>query len=459
MSVIRISDTTLCNEKNSFSFKEKIEIARQLEKLNVDVIELPEIKNPTTDSLLIKTISSFVKDTVISVAAGIGKDSIENAAKSLSSTSKPSVRIELPVSPVGMEYTLHKKPDKMLAYIEECIKKAKSMVSCVEICMLDATRAEEEYLIKVIGAASKAGADIVSISDDAGFMTPDELASLICRINKECNIKVGLKCTDKNGLSAGCSLSAVLTGNCDMIKTAISGDTVSTEVFSGIIKDFGEKHSLSSEINYVEQNRIVSQINRIIENSNNDRSVIKVSDDNYDIHLDKYDSAETVKEASIKLGYDLSDEDINSVYEEFLRVAEKKTVGAKELDAIVAASSLQVPSKYQLVSYVINNGNIIDASAQIKIKKDDKILEGVEIGDGPIDAAFVTIDKIISHHYELDDFQIQAVTQGKEAMGSAVVRLRSNGKIYSGNGISTDIVGASIRAYLNAVNKIAYEEE
>ncbi|MCR5207517.1 MAG: 2-isopropylmalate synthase, partial [Eubacterium sp.] len=138
--------------------------------------------------------------------------------------------------------------------------------------------------------------------------------------------------------------------------------------------------------------------------------------------------------------------------------SKKKTVGAKELDAIVASAALQVPSAYKLVSYIINNGNIITASAHIVLEKDGETLESIQLGDGPIDASFIAIDSIIGSHYELDDFQIQAVTEGKEAMGSAVVKLRSGGKLYSGNGISTDIIGASIRAYLNAINKIVYEE-
>ena len=119
---------------------------------------------------------------------------------------------------------------------------------------------------------------------------------------------------------------------------------------------------------------------------------------------------------------------------------------------------MQVPATYSLVNYVINTGNIIPASAQITIKKGDEQLQGVCIGDGPIDAAFLAVEQIIGHHYELDDFQIQSVTEGKEAMGSALVKLRAGGKLYSGNGISTDIISASIRAYINAVNKIVYEE-
>ena len=128
------------------------------------------------------------------------------------------------------------------------------------------------------------------------------------------------------------------------------------------------------------------------------------------------------------------------------------------MEAIVASVALQVPAAYQLVNYVINTGNIITASAQITLEKDGKPMQGVCIGDGPIDAAFRTVDQIVGTHYELDDFQIQAVTEGKEAVGQALVKLRNRDRLCSGTGISTDILGASLRAYLNAVNKIIYEE-
>jgi 2-isopropylmalate synthase len=158
------------------------------------------------------------------------------------------------------------------------------------------------------------------------------------------------------------------------------------------------------------------------------------------------------------LGYDLGPEDEAHVYEAFLLVAAKKKVNARELEAIVATTALQVPPTYQLVNYLTNSGNVISSSAHITLNKKGQLLEGITIGDGPIDAAFMAIEQIVGHHYDLDDFQIQSVTQGHEAMGTALVRLRNGGKIYSGNGISTDIIGASIRAYLNALNKIVYEE-
>jgi len=457
MKNIRIADTTLCRENNSFSFKEKIEIARQLEKLEVDVIELPEIENSKTDVLLARTVSSFVKNSVLSVAAGKTDESISLAAEALANTGNASIRIELPVSPVGMEYTCHKKAPKMLEWISHAVSQAKNRVSSVEFCALDSTRAESDFLICAIETAVKAGADRITLCDDAGSMLPDDFACFVENIGKGTDVPVFVKCTNKNGLAEAQAILAVRHG-ASGVKTSVGGDTASLETFATIIKNCGDSYSLKTNVRFTELNRTVQQINRIANNSKNDKAVVNVEENIRQIRLDKNDTQQAVISEVKKLGYDLSEEDCAKVYEEFLRVASKKNVGAKELDAIVASASLQVPATYKLKSYVINNGNIITASANITLEKNGELLEGIEIGDGPIDASFIAIDKIIGCRYELDDFQIQAVTEGTEAMGSAVVKLRSGGKVYSGNGISTDIIGASIRAYLNAINKIVYEE-
>ena len=176
-----------------------------------------------------------------------------------------------------------------------------------------------------------------------------------------------------------------------------------------------------------------------------------------DLDLDENADISKVIRAIKKLGYDLSDDDNAKVYKEFKRVSEKKKVGSKEMEAIIATASLQVPPTYQLVNFVINSGNIITPTAQVTLEKDGNQLKGLSSGDGPIAAAFLAVEMVVGVHYELDDFQIQSVTEGSEAVGNALVKLRYNGKLYSGNGISTDIIGASIRAYLNAINKIVYD--
>lgn len=460
MKKISICDMTLCPSKGAYSFKEKIEIARQLGNLCVDAIEIPEIVNVRTDVLLVKTISSFVKKSVISVDAGGSAQGIENAAAALANTAMPRIRVSLPVSVVGMEYGYHKKGPKMLELIKKLVSAAKEKCADVEFCALDATRAEEGFLPQVAAAAISSGATSFTICDSEGIMMPDEFAAFaadfISASGIDESIKVGIMCRDLNGLAAASAILAVKSG-ASAVKTACGSDITDLETFAGIIKNCGTSGGFGSDIKFTQLSRIISQISRITKGAVSSDSVAPVSSDD-NIRLDAKDGIDAVAVAVKKLGYDLSAEDEAKVFEEFRRVAEKKAVGAKELDAIVASSALQVPATFKLISYVVNTGNIISSSAQIKLSRDDREISGISMGDGPIDAAFVTIEQIIGHHYELDDFQIQAVTEGKEAMGSAIVKLRSNGKLYSGNGISTDIVGASIRAYLNALNKIVYEE-
>ena len=459
MKQIRIADTTLCREDNIFSFREKTEIGRQLEKLCVDTIELPEIKNAKTDILLVRTLSSFVKNSTLSVAAGSTEESIENAIDALGGAASSSIRIELPVSPVGMEYTCHKKPAKMIEWITTAVTKAKEGCANVEFCALDATRAEKDFLNNAIDAAIKAGASLITLCDGAAEMMPDDFADFVAEILKDFDIPVGVSCSNLNGLACASAMLAVKKG-ISLVKTDVNGSKVPLEMFSQIVKNCGNTYGISAEIRSTELVRIVKQIAWINENSKNQKSALAVDNTDYsDISLDSTCDRSDVNAAVSKLGYDLSEDDQLKVYEEVLRALEKKEVGAKEIEAIVASTALQVPATYKLVNYVINNGNIISASAQITLEKDGKTMQGVCIGDGPVDAAFLAIGQIIGYNYELDDFQIQSVTEGREAMGSALVKLRSGGKLYSGNGISTDIIGASIRAYINAVNKIVYEEE
>ncbi len=462
MKNVNVADTTLCRNA-TLSFKEKIEIVRQLEKLNVSAIELPAIEDKKSDILLVRTISSFVQSSIISVASGMTEKGVDFAVEALSAAKNPRIRVELPVSPVGMEYTCHKKAPKMLELITQLVSKAKGAYADVEFCAVDATRAEEGFLIDAIKASISAGATLVTLCDTAGEMMPDEFAGFVddlcAKIPELSSVKLGVSCENKNGMA---NAAAVMTirDSADTVKTAVSKDAVCLERFAQTIKNCGNNCGISSEIKFTELNRIIRQISRIIGNTDTAVADATIHIDNSAMYLDKSDDIAAVNVLSQKLGYDLSEEDSEKVFEEFKKLAVKKEkVSAKELDAIVAAVALQVPPTYELISYVINTGNIITASAQIKLHKTDGgEIEGVSMGDGPIDAAFRAIEQITGSHYELDDFQIQSVTEGREAMGSALVKLRQGGRVYSGSGISTDIVGASIKAYLGAVNKIVYEE-
>ena len=287
---------------------------------------------------------------------------------------------------------------------------------------------------------------------------PDDFAAFVSRIAENAGVPVYVSASDLNGLAVACSLLAA-RGKAAGVKTSVGGDVTSLATFSDLIRNRGGDIKLSTRLAVTELHRTVRQIEWIGEGRKDasPSSAAKGGDEGA-IKLDPDADADAIAAAVARLGYDLSDEDLALVSDEVRRVAGKKTVGERELEAIVASSAMQVPATYQLENYVINSGNIISASAQLTLSANGKTLHGVSIGDGPIDAAFRALESVIGHRYELDDFKIQAITEGQEAVGSALIRLRSGGKLYSGNGVSTDILGAAIRAYLNAVNKIVYEE-
>ena len=457
---MRIADRTLCRENCTFSFKEKIEICRQLEKLKVDVIELPAIETPKTDILFVRTASSFVGSCVLSVCVGMTAESFDGAVQAISAAKRARLRIEVPVSPVGMEYGAHKKPPKMIEWVAATVAKAKAVCADVEFCAVDATRAEPAFLTAILTAAKEAGATAVTVCDSTGEKMPDEFAAFVQGVIETVGMPVGVSCDDKNAMAAAAAILAV-RGGADTVKTAVDGACVSLEAFCGIIKNCGNHYGFSAGVQLTEYHRIVRQISRIVDGKGADRASLNIaSAAEAGFTLDANDDKTAVATAVAKLGYDLSEEDMTAVYNEFVRVAAKKNVGAKELEAIVSGVAMQVPPTYTLISYMVNSsgGNALAASAQIVLDKKGEQLQGICMGDGPIDAAFVALEQIMGCHFELDDFQIQAVTEGKEAMGSALVKLRAEGKLYAGTGISTDIIGASIRAYLSAVNKIVFEQ-
>lgn len=448
----------------AFSFREKIELAKMLDRLGLSVIETGPIADGKTDSLLIKSIASAVQNGAVAVPLNIAEaDTVETTWNALKSAAHPRLQISVPVSTVQMEYFCHKKPAAVLELIGKLTKSCRDLCADVEFVAEDFGRADKDFLPQAVKAAVDNGATIVTVCDAAGNLLPEEFFEMVKQVKALLpdGVKLGVRCSNEFYLADSCAIAAVRAG-ADEIKTAPFGNfTVSLERFVKILNVKADVCGVCCDVRATELHHGVEQIKRLCQtNRSKPTSFSNLSPaDRADIQLTIHDSKETVIEAVKSLNFELTDEDAQNVYDAFLKVAESnEVVGSKELDAIVATVAFQVPPTYKLGSYVINSGNQISATCHITLKKGDQVLDSVCVGDGPIDAAFQAIDKVIGHHYELDDFQIQSVTEGREAMGETVVRLRSEGKIYSGRGISTDIVGSSIAAYINAVNKIAFEE-
>ncbi len=461
MRTINTTDITLkkLSEDRAISllFREKSAIANCADKLGADAVELPDVKNLREDTIIYKTIAQNVQNATLAIRAGFSKEDVASAWECIKDAKKPRLQIELPVSTIQMEYTYHVKQAVMLEKITELVKEAKAFCDDVEFSALDATRADLDFLISAVKEAELNGASIVTVCDNAGVSTPEEIADIVAQVKDAINIPVYVQVSDRINMGVASAFAAISKG-ADGIKCSMAGeDILLTGEFSDAICVCGSQIDAKIDL---DTTKIHASIDDMLSNINHEsyENENAVSEKKK-ILLDSDSSMAQITQAAEVLGYELSDSDIGNVYKALMQVCEKKgAVGAKEFEALIASSAMQAPSTYHFETYTTTSSNATNSMSQVTLKCNDEIICGVSNGEGPIDSAFRAIEQCIGHHYELDDFQVQSVTEGKEALGSALVRLRNNGKLYSGNGTSTDIVAASIRAYVNALNKIVFEE-
>lgn len=462
MKKIKITDITLkklSEEKGvSLLFREKTAVAACADSIGADAVELAAVKNLREDTIIYKTIAQNVSNASVTIPTGFTTETVENAWECIKEAKKPCLQVELPASTVQMEYLFRLKADKMIEKIKVLTEKAKELCPDVELSLTDATRAERDFVILAAKTGEDAGANIITVSDDAGVALPEEIAELVKDLKEAVKVPVYVQVSDKLGMAVASAVAAVRAG-ADGIKCSMTpGEALEVGKLSDTIAARGGDMGIETDL---KNTRIHASIEDMLESINHD---VKDSDndisDKKKILLDCESTLTQVAQAAELLGYDLSDEDYGNVHKALMQVLEKKdSVGAKEFEALIASSAMQAPSTYHLESYTASCGNLGSSMAQVTLRRGDELLSGVSTGDGPIDAVFRAVEQCIGFHYELDDFQIQAVTEGKEALGTALVRLRDGGRLYSGNGISADIVAASIRAYINALNKIVFEEE
>ena len=465
MNKIKLSDVTMKQVADGFnlSFKEKIELAKLLDKLGVSVIELEGIQNARIDSLRIKSIAAAVVNSVVAVPVQLAADSPARVWAALQQAKFPRLQVCGAVSAVQMEYLYHKKPEAMKNAIAETVAACKALCADVEFLADDATRADPAFLAATVKAAVDAGATTVTVCDTAGLMLPAEFAQFIKELYEAVpelkTVHVGVSCCNALSMADACAIASVAEGVTELKAADYPIDAASIANLAKLLSARGDAFNACASVEMTQLSRIMDRAHQICQGGKNKGASLAAAQTDAGIYLTAHDDVAAVTKVAEQLGYDLSEDDSMKVYEAFKRIAAKKEqVSSKELDAIIASAALQVPPTYKLEKFVITSGNTISSTAHIKLMKNGEPQEGVAIGDGPIDAAFVAIESITGCHYELDDFQLQSVTEGREAMAQTVVKLRSGGKVYSGKGISTDIIAAGIHAYLSALNKIVYEE-
>ncbi len=460
MKTINIADITLKNlvaqRDVSLLFREKSAIANCADLLGANVVELPPVTSVREDTIIYKTIAQNMRQATLAIPVGFTQQDVDIAFECIKDAKAPRLQVALPVSTIQMEYTYHVKQEKMLTKIAQLVKYAKSLCGDVEFAALDATRADADFLISAVKTAQENGATLVSVCDDAGVSTPADIAQMVKALKGAVTVPVYVQVSNRVNMAVASAFAAVEAG-ADGLKAAMVGvDVLLTGEISDAVAVCGKQIDATLSLDTTKIHRSIDDMKTAIHHESYETGEVS---DKKKILLDSDCTLNAVAEAAALLGYELSDSDIGNVYKALKQVCEKKgAVGLKEFEALIASTAMQAPSTYHFETYTTTSTNVAGCMSQVTLKCNDEIICGVSAGDGPIDSAFRAIEQCIGHHYELDDFQVQSVTEGKEALGSALVRLRNNGKLYSGNGTSTDIIAASIRAYINALNKIVFEE-
>lgn len=462
MRSIGVSDQTLLSPAaRAAGFRQKLEAARKLDHLGVSAVEIPKLSDQEADMLLMRSLCSTVKRGALACQTGITVDSVNRAWDAVKGAPHPRLIVSMPLTAPQLEYVCHLKPPKALERIGELVAAARKVCDDVEFVCGDVTRAEAPYAAEAMKTALKAGAGRITLEDAAGLSLPEEIAALVrsARETLGQDAVLAVRCGNDLGMAIACAAAAVQAG-ADEIKTAYNDPgSLSAAQMAKLLRARGADMQVESTLDVTRVDRTAGELDALLTAAPGKVLPISAVSPANGPALAAQANQEALAKAIRDLGYALDEDDMAHAQEAVERESKGRALNRAELEAIVLSAAQQVPPTYRLKSYLINSGNAITPTAHVALDKRGETLTGLCAGDGPIDAAFLAIEQIIGRHYEMDDFQIAAVTQNREAMGDALVKLRHGGKVYAGKGISTDIIGAAIRAYLNALNKIAYEEK
>lgn len=499
--MIKIFDTTLRDGEQSpgcsMNIGEKIEVAKQLEKLGVDIIEAGFPASSKGDFNSVKAIAESVKNVRVAGLARALKTDIDITWEAIKSAKYPRIHTFIATSDIHMKYKLKKTPEEVYKQAIEMVKYAKSKCDDIEFSAEDATRSRPEFLYKIVEGAIEAGATVINIPDTVGYTTPEEFYKIIKGVRENVKnidtIDISVHCHNDLGLGVANSLAAVKAGatqvECTIngigeragnaaLEEVVMAMKVRKDIYTGRnrinTKEIYRTSQLITKITGVEvqPNKAIVGENAFAHESGIHQHGMLENKETYEIMtpesiglsqnkmvLGKHSGKHAFENHLIECGHDLSKEEIKEIFIKFKELADKKKdVSAEDIEALIDSTKEIKDKTYKLKRYTVNTGNTITPIVSIDIEKDGVNIENVAIGDGPVDAAFKAIDKIIDVEFKLNKYVIKAVTEGSDAQGEVFIRLGKDSKSYNGRYTSTDIVEASIMAYMGAINNYFDEQ-
>lgn len=498
-SIIRIFDTTLRDGEQSpgasMNVDEKIALAKQLARLNVDIIEAGFAIASPGDFEAIRRIGAEVEGPTICSLARAKEVDIKRAWEALRDISKRRIHTFHSTSDIHLKHQYKIDRREALKRSVEMVKLAKDLIEDVEFSAMDATRTDPGYLCEVVEAVIEAGAGTVNIPDTVGYTTPEEFGRLIRMVRERVrNIGkavISVHCHNDLGLAVANSLAAVVNG-AGQVECTVNGigeragNCSMEEVVMALKtrKDFFDADTSIVTEEIMRVSRLVTKITGIPVQPNKaivgDNAFAHESGIHQDGMLKERTTYEIMRPESIglvksqlvlgkhsgrhafrdklrQMGFELSDDDLNKAFERFKRVADqKKDVFDEDIEAIISDEVQQIQEIYVLKHLSVESGTEKTPVAAVELEIDGKVEKQTGTGDGPVDAVYRTIAAITGTMSKLDAYLVKGITGGTDALGEVTVKVEEEGKIVAGHGADTDIIVASAKAYVNALNKLAY---
>jgi len=498
MRKIYVFDTTLRDGEQSpgvnLNTKEKVEIALQLERLGVDRMEAGFPAASPGDLAAVNAVARAVKNaTVIGLSRSREQD-IDAVREALIGAQDPCIHVFLATSPIHRKHKLRMEKEQVLETAERAIRYAKQYFDKVEFSAEDAGRTELDFLCQVVEMAIKAGATVVNIPDTVGYMNPQEFGNIFKVLKENVpnieKIQLSAHCHNDLGMATANSLAAILNG-ADQVEGTINGigeragNTAIEEIAMALATRpdyFGAQTTLNLK-EIAKTSRLVSKLtgmvvpgNKAIVGANafahesgiHQDGMLKekttyeiISPDTIGLKesklvLGKHSGRHAFREKLIDLGYELEDEAVNTAFAKFKDLADrKKTVSDEDILALLEEKLIDTPEVFKLEMIQVSYGNQSTPSASVRIHKaEGEVIDEAAIGNGSVDAIYNAIDKVTQEIVELEDYSIKSVSQGKVAQGEVHVVLKQNEVSAQGRGLSTDILEASARAYIDALNRL-----
>jgi len=498
MDKVIIFDTTLRDGEQaaggSLNIKEKLEIAKQLEKLGVDVIEAGFPISSPGDFAAVKLIAQEVRKPIICGLARANPKDIDRAWEAIKEAAHPLIHVFVSSSDIHLMHGMKKSREEILQLAGDMVARAKSYTDDIEFSPMDASRTEPAYLYQILEVAIGAGANTVNIPDTVGYAIPDEFGRLIEGIFQNVpNIGravVSVHCHDDLGLAVANSLEAVKRGvrqvECTINGIGERAGNASLEEIVMAIKTRSDFFNLTTSIDtrqIYRTSRLVSELtgfsvqpNKAIVGANAFRHESGIHQDGVikmpitfeiidpktigipasSLVLGKLSGRHALRERLAELGYSLNEEDFNRIFWAFKQLADKKKeITDRDIESLVAEEQRTISEVYHLDRLQVSCGDRgIPTASVVLISPDGQVLADAALGSGPVDATFKAIDKIVGVPNVLAEFSIKSITEGIDAIGEVLVRIESDGITYTGRGADTDIIVASAKAYINALNRL-----